>query len=284
MKNTGLVIRPMQKHELGLMMDWAAEEGWNPGLHDGDCYFSADPKGFLLALLDGEPVATLSGVRYSDEFGFLGFYIVKPEYRGRGLGMQIWKAGMDYLAGCNIALDGVVAQQSNYARSGFRFAWNNVRYAGQARHAQCESAAASFPLSVTDLAELLDYDKPFFPVARPEFLASWIDQPGATALGVRKQGRLAGYGVIRPCREGFKIGPLYADSPQLAEVLFNDLQQTVPVGAQIYLDLPDTNLEAVGLAQAAGMEPVFETARMYTGDTPELPLDRLYGVTSFEIG
>jgi len=32
------------------------------------------------------------------------------------------------------------------------------------------------------------------------------------------------------------------------------------------------------------MHPVFETARMYTGAIPELPMDRLFGVTSFELG
>jgi hypothetical protein len=32
------------------------------------------------------------------------------------------------------------------------------------------------------------------------------------------------------------------------------------------------------------MTPVFETARMYTRQSPELPLNRLFGVTSFELG
>ena len=32
------------------------------------------------------------------------------------------------------------------------------------------------------------------------------------------------------------------------------------------------------------MAPVFETARMYTGAPPAIPVDRVYGVTSFELG
>lgn len=279
-----LVIRPMQPQELNLMMDWAAQEGWNPGLNDAHCYFQADPQGFLLALLDDEPVATISVVRYSDNLGFLGFYIVKPECRGRGYGMKIWNAGLAYLNGCNVALDGVVAQQENYARSGFKFAWNNVRYAGNARDIESPLPAASFLLKPAELPELLDYDRAFFPATRPAFLAAWIDQPGGTALGIREGGKLAGYGVVRPCREGFKIGPLYADSPDLAAVLFNDLQRALPEGSAIYLDLPDNNAAAVALACSAQMTPVFETARMYTGAQPDLPLNRIYGVTSFEIG
>lgn len=64
-----------------------------PGLHDADCYFSADPKGFLVGLLDDEPIATISVIKYDDAFGFLGFYIVKPEYQGQGYGLQLWQAG-----------------------------------------------------------------------------------------------------------------------------------------------------------------------------------------------
>ncbi|SEG29612.1 GNAT family N-acetyltransferase [Marinobacterium lutimaris] len=284
MTENELLIRPMQPEELNLMLDWAANEGWNPGLNDARCYYQADPKGFLLGLVGGEPVATISVVRYSDNLGFLGFYIVKPEYRGRGYGMQIWNAGMAYLAGCNVALDGVVAQQDNYARSGFRLAWNNVRYAGNVRHSEQLTPSSATKLGPADLPELLEYDKAFFPDARPAFLAAWIEQRGGSALAIREGGALAGYGVVRPCREGFKIGPLYADSPELAATLFDDLQRAVPEGAPIYLDLPDNNAAAVALARSAQMTPVFETARMYTGTQPDLPLSRIYGVTSFEIG
>jgi hypothetical protein len=33
-----------------------------------------------------------------------------------------------------------------------------------------------------------------------------------------------------------------------------------------------------------GMKPVFTTARMYTKQAPNLPLDKIYGVTSLELG
>jgi ribosomal protein S18 acetylase RimI-like enzyme len=108
----------MTRHELNLAIDWAAIEGWNPGSYDADCFYAADPNGFLIGLLGDEPIATISVVKYGDSFGFLGFYIVKPEYRGMGYGIQIWNAGLEYLKGRTIGLDGVLAQQSNYSKSG----------------------------------------------------------------------------------------------------------------------------------------------------------------------
>ncbi|MCI5125057.1 MAG: GNAT family N-acetyltransferase [Candidatus Electrothrix sp. AR5] len=76
----------MTRKEVDVAVEWAAQEGWNPGIHDADCYFTADPNGFLIGLLDDEPIATISAINYS--FGFIGFYIVKPEHRGTGYGQE----------------------------------------------------------------------------------------------------------------------------------------------------------------------------------------------------
>jgi len=44
------------------------------------------------------------------------------------------------------------------------------------------------------------------------------------------------------------------------------------------------NRDAVALAQRQGLAPVFETARMYTGAIRPLRLERVFGVTTFELG
>ncbi len=43
-------------------------------------------------------------------------------------------------------------------------------------------------------------------------------------------------------------------------------------------------LVMLALAQDFGLVPVFETARMYTGPIPPLRLERIFGVTTFELG
>ena len=55
-------------------------------------------------------------------------------------------------------------------------------------------------------------------------------------------------------------------------------------GTEYFLDIPEPNREALALARRYRLAPVFETARMYAGAEPELPLQRLYGITSFELG
>ena len=56
------------------------------------------------------------------------------------------------------------------------------------------------------------------------------------------------------------------------------------VGEEIFLDVPDFQRDGIALAESLGLSPVFETARMYTGAVPPLQLERVFGVTTFELG
>ena len=275
----------MEPDEIDIAIEWAASEGWNPGLHDAESFYAADPNGYLIGELDNQPVATLSAVRYGQSFGFLGFYIVKPEYRGRGYGIRIWEAGLRYLKGRNIGLDGVIAQQANYKKSGFKLAYRNIRYQGtRSGRGQASEHARIIKLSTLPFATIDSYDRPLFPATRSLFLKSWIKQPGSKALGIMQDGKLAGYGVIRKCHHGYKIGPLMANSFELAESLFLALTDSLEPAEPFYLDTPEVNQKAVALAEQYEMKVVFETARMYTGKFPDTPLNTVFGVTSFELG
>ena len=271
-----------------LAVEWAAAEGWNPGLSDVPAFLAEDPGAFLVAEVQGRPVACISAVRYGADRGFIGFYIVAPEVRGQGHGLALWRAGMARLQGRLIGLDGVVAQQANYRKSGFELAWNNARYSGLVRPAPPPAAlplAASVPFD-----GLVAYDAAGFGGPRPAFLRAWIDTPGHLALALPAQtdshgtGGLRGWGLARPCREGVKIGPLFADSPTDAALLLAGLGQQGQ--GPLTLDVPEDHPAAVQLARGLGLVKVFETARMYAGSAQGPTLDRrkVFGVTSFELG
>ncbi len=276
-------IRTMTRSEIDLAVEWAAKEDWNPGLQDADSFYSADPNGFLIGLLDGKPIACISAVRYGDSFGFIGFYIVKPAYRGKGYGIQIWNAALKHLEGRNIGLDGVVAQQENYQKSGFELAYRNIRFEGKNK-SRYPRTMALVDFDMISFREIQAYDRAFFPDNRDAFLQSWIRQSDSIGFGIYEEDELAGYGMIRKCRLGYKIGPLFADNAELAELLFLALTSKIPKKATFYFDTPDINKAAVALAQKYGMTKVFETARMYNQLTPDIDLQSLFGVTTFELG
>lgn len=275
-------LRIMTRDQVDLAIAWAASEGWNPGLHDADCFYNTDPTGFLMGFLDGEPIASISAVKYGETFGFIGFYIVKPDFRGQGYGLEIWTAALNYLKDRNIGLDGVVAQQDNYIKSGFTLAYRNIRYAGvstgEAHNSDC------VPLAELPIAAVIEYDRRCFFEVRSHFTQCWITQPNSHAVGAVDGQTLVGYGTLRPSQSGYKIGPLFADTAAIADKLFQALVAKVPEGSPFCLDVPEVNSEAVILAERHGMSSVFETARMYTQDAPKLPLEKIFGVTTFELG
>ena len=233
-----------------------------------------------MGVLDGRPISSISVVRYGETFGFLGFYIVIPEERGRGFGFRLWQAGMARLAGRLVGLDGVPAQQDNYRRSGFELAYRNVRYGGAAPAGRADGLrdARTVPFE-----QLLALDARVFPAPRAGFLAGWISLPESRALAAVEDGELRGFGVRRRCGNGHKIGPLYAASRAIAEQLFDGLCEGI-AGEPVFLDVPEPNAEAVALAEGRDLAPAFETARMYTGPAPAIDLTQLYGVTTFELG
>lgn len=274
-------IRAMKRSDLDLVMDWEAQEGWNPGLHDADCFFATDPGGFFLGELDGEPVASISAVSYGD-FGFIGFYIVRPEYRGRGYGIRLWDTALACLGHRNVGLEGMPPQRDKYRPYGFRMDYRNLRFEGKAA-AEADRTPEIVPMESISFSDLSAYDQQIFPALRETFLQCWLQQPGSTALAWMPGGKMAGYGMIRPGRRGYRIGPLFADDPVGAGLLFDALCARVP-GTAVFLDVPEPNAAAMELARSRNMAPGLETLRMYTREKPESPLDRVFGVTSLELG
>ncbi len=281
-----LVIRPMIRADLDIALDWAAAEGWNPGLDDAEPFFAADAAGFLMGFIGEEPVCCISVVAYGKAYGFLGLYICRPEFRGRGHGRAIWQAGMARLGERVIGLDGVVEQQANYAKSGFALAHRNIRFGGTAgaheiADVRIVELVPSHPTGFS--GSIVAYDRALQPAPRERFLRTWLIPPGRRTLAYVEANSICGYGSVRQCRDGYKIGPLFADTPEIAEQLFAGLAGRLD-GAPIFLDVPEPNTQAVALAKRHGLNPVFETARMYRGTAPALPLERTFGITTFELG
>lgn len=285
-----LTLRLMSEDECRRLVGWAADEGWNPGLHDAELFWAADPDGFVAAEVDGQLVGGGAIVSYERRFGFMGLFIVRPEHRGRGLGARLWHARVAMLRSrlepdATIGLDGVFAMQAWYAKGGFRFSHRSLRFEGTAGEIAPDPPAGVriVPASDVPFEQLAAYDRRCFPVPREPFLRSWLGQPDALALAALTGARVRGFGVARRCAVGVKIGPLFADDPDVAGALFGSLAALAP-GEPLFLDVPEVNGWAMGLARRHRMREVFGTARMYLGPPPKLEESRIFGITTFELG
>lgn len=282
-----LVFRLLTRTELDTALSCAAEEGWNPGRHDADAFWAADPEGFYGMESGGKLIGCASIVFYAGAMGFVGLFIVRPEWRGLGLGTQFWNFFVARLRdrlrpGASIALDGVFAMQPFYAKSGFVFTHRNLRMEGTGVSSG-KPAPELVELHTMPFEQVLAFDRTHFGAERPEFLRLWTHPPGGLGLGFLRGDHLVGCGVVRPCARGFKIGPLFGEDPEVAGALFAALSNHA-AGQPLFFDTPEINPEALALAARHGMKEVFGCARMVLGPNPPLPWSHIYGVTTFELG
>jgi GNAT superfamily N-acetyltransferase len=281
-----LTLRLMTEEEAARLVGWAADEGWNPGSHDAQLFWQTDPEAFIAAELEDELIGGGTIVSYHGEYGFMGLFIVRPEFRGRGFGSQLWHARVRLLQsrlrpGSAIGMDGVFEMQDWYARGGFRFAHRSIRYQGAG--AAADRPAGIVPASDVPFERIADYDRCCFPTWRERFLRPWLAQPDGLALAAVDDGIVRGYGVIRRCGIGGKVGPLFADDAETAEALYASLAAHLP-GEPVFLDVPEINAWAMGLARRHEMREIFGTARMYLGPRPAVADSRIFGITTFELG
>lgn len=279
-------LRLLDAEGVKTLVSWAAAEGWDPGLFDAEVFYHTDPEGFYGYFLGDEMIGGGSLVSYQGDFGFMGFFIVLPQYRAQGIGKEIWFARRNLLlsrlkSGAPIGMDGVVAMQDFYRKGGFKLAFKDIRYR---RKAEAFPVAAQIrPLDSEDMQAVSSLDKECFGYPRDAFLHQWLSMPNAKALVYRDKQQLEGYAVLRKTVSGYKIGPLFASRYDVGEALYRACL-TLAAGADVFLDVPESNPAAKMLVEEYKADAVFECARMYYGAAPVLPWHKVYGITSFELG
>ncbi|MEL6640543.1 MAG: GNAT family N-acetyltransferase [Pseudomonadota bacterium] len=273
-------VRTATLAELDIVLDWAAAEGWNPGLDDAVAFFAADPDGFFVATdADDTPIAAISVVNHSPHYAFLGLYIVTPGHRGRGVGFDLWTHAIAHAGARTIGLDGVEAQQDNYAASGFRKAGGTTRYIGEV---DANREVGILPAETQDLPALIVMEAAATGTSKPAYLTAWFNASSHRQTFVHKTGdKITGFCTVRMCRDGAKIGPLVAETATQAQRLLCHAASVFP--GPLIIDVPDASTGLSHLCQSRGMTPGFRTARMYRGPEPS-GSHPFFAVTSLELG
>ena len=273
---TSPIYRNARPEELATMSAWAAAEGWNPGLDDAAAFHGADPQGFFVAEVAGAPVACISVVNHAPDMAFLGFYICRREYRGQGIGMALWKSAMTHAGARTVGLDGVAAQEANYATSGFVKLGMTRRLAG-ALVGQGDPAIRA--VAGSDLPQILQWDAAACGYDRPAFLAGWLTDTETRRSLILPEAQA--FVTIRRCREGVKIGPVVASDSDTALRLILAALAVLP-SEEVFIDVfPGSTLAAP--LEVLGFTETFAAARMYKGAAPQGD-GRLMAIASMELG
>jgi len=281
-----LEFRKLNFQDLKILVEWANNEGWNPGPNDAEVYWATDPNGFYGYYFNESLVAGGAIISYNNEFGFMGLFIVKPEFRTKGIGRKLWYQRRDLLKdrlnhNASIGMDGVIDMQSFYKKGGFEISFKDERYENLGTEFHLDSNITS--IKDEDFHEILNYDKQCFGFFRPQFLRPWIKLPENKTFKYVENNNVRGFSIVRKVFNGFKVGPLFADNTKIAEELYKACLNSV-IGKPLFIDIPMINKDAIQIINKYNAKYVFECARMYYGQPPRIAMKKVYGITTFELG
>lgn len=286
-----ITIGTMSKRDLDMAFSWAEKEKWNLGWTEIESFYAADPDGYRMLWLDGIPIASLASVKYSD-FAFFGLYIVIPEFRGQGYGKLLWDISMHSVKTCtSMGLNSVMNQIGTYNKEGFVLShlntrWNTSLFSRPTK----KNRKPEFPLSRSvSLKDIVDLDIETSGITRPAFWKKALERPSSFYIASNDGNKIRGFAMISTCPEGYKLGPIYAANERIAGDLILKLWQYAKERSgnehtSIQIDTTEGNPHAESIAKKLCFEPVFKTGRMYKGTQPSINEEKVFGLSTLEIG
>jgi GNAT superfamily N-acetyltransferase len=300
--NQDLLIRPAQNvDEVSIAMEWAAQEGWNVGKHDAKAYYKAFPSGCRLLLVKEQLVGAIFLANYSKDFVFIGLFVVEKSFRGKGFGKILWEYAMrEVEKKISVGLYAVPQQVSRYASSNFKTLNNILRWNAQAPAVTNFSVGANslnktllIEKSNTDLiAQVNEYESKMFPAPRFELIKAMLELPQVVGVAIKESEQIVGYGLIRPCQKGYRIGPLYANSFEAVKALTTKLLEMIAgLNETVVFDTlpPSQNRFITMFAEYFNLQRVndADTYAMFKGEIPkeiEESFEKTYAACSLELG
>jgi hypothetical protein len=94
--------------------------------------------------------------------------VIKPEFRRKGIGMELTNKCMKYLGERNVGLDGVVGNEKKYQKvMKFKSSYSNLQFEGRG---EGEVPDGLVTVSAVPFESLLEYNRKMFPAPRLVFL------------------------------------------------------------------------------------------------------------------
>ena len=181
------------------------------------------------------------------------------------------------------ALDASAEGREVYKRLGFRDVGHSTNFTGTVGDDDRESAADIAPLTRSDLAEVAAFDALSSGTDRTILLGHLLQRHPSAARVARQNGRVVGFVMARPGRLSTQIGPLLAESEQMAIRLLS--QAASAVGGPICLDLFDQHVGLRGWLEQRRFKIATRFVRMVLSDREIFPHDhKVYIIAGPELG
>lgn len=291
-------LRPMTQADIPLGLRLTLLADWNQTAADWQMLLAA---GFgFVARYGAASVGTATVVPYGTAFSWIGMVLVDPAYRRRGVGTALLKRAIAEALpyGC-VRLDATPQGEPLYTRLGFRAEYGLLRMTRQPQAVPRQppgpmiagASVLGIPgnavcrvLDPARLAELIAFDAPIFGAARGGILGPLVRNAPRYAFACLQDDVLRGFCIGRSGAVCEQIGPVVADSYEIAEALL-----LCALGAcdqrPVIVDAASAQSTWVAFLRGLGFKVLRPFTRMVLGDDgPSGMPERQYAIAGPEIG
>ena len=297
-----MIIEPFCSEDIAPFLKLAAEEGWVAEPWEFKLLLAEFPQGCFAARGDkGEMIGFVTSLRHLRS-GWIGNLIVAQQFRGRGVGQELFGNALEALHVAGAQTIWLTASKSGmplYEKHGFSridtiFRWvgtGRQRHGGQGwnmQHGNSLHPAFGHLLhhgEGTSGRSVLFMEKSALSVSSQNLdTAIWGDRREVLLAVISCRGKLlqneSGFIVRQPCGESVQFGPFASLDTRNAVRLFDEALGKVAAGTRIFLDVPRSNRGASRLLHRRGMRVCGSNELMYAGTQPDYRPGLLYGLAT----
>jgi GNAT superfamily N-acetyltransferase len=266
----------------------SVEAGWNQNVADWRFMLGAG-RGFGCRGSDGRWEASSLVLPLGDRLAWISMVLVTPAQRRGGLGTGLLKHCIDEVRarGAVAGLDATELGRPIYLPLGFHDLYRIPRWhldrATDARVAP-PTGVALRPVTAADLPKLALYDRPLSGMERPAILAHLATrQPGLAWIAETTSGKLMGFVLGREGRAATSIGPVVADTEEIALALI--AKAVAATRGPFILDVPDPHQKVRAWLEGQGAASRRAYMRMTLGEAKGLDdPNHLFALAGPELG
>lgn len=228
------------------------EAGWNQTPDDWRAFLDF---GAVYAIRDkGRVIATAATLPYGGKFAWISMVLIAGYYRRQGLGTKLMQRCLDDLLAANLVpvLDATPAGRDVYTGLGFEDSWSYKRLLLKDRKVvpELESDIAVEAISDSAWRQLCEYDASVFGADRSQILSRLRGRLPEAEFCVWRGGHIVGFLLGRMGRKAAQLGPLVAESEEIACALLTQALETV--SPPVYIDFIDDKPLTARLLATAG--------------------------------
>jgi ribosomal protein S18 acetylase RimI-like enzyme len=241
----------MRTADIHSVVRLTAEEHWGFGTRDLKRMMAVQPRGCLVATVDGRPMGLTTAIAYGKTLGWIGNVVVERRQRGAGIGSRLVQSAVTYLLRINVSSIGLYSYPENeamYERLGFK---RTDSFATLSMPQGPENSAKR--TEETPFHQIIRLDNRAFGADRSRLLRCLYSEFPKSWTWITNDRGVSGYSLVKRYRDSSEIGPLVCERMN-RECVRALLQSSIALTKKwpLEMSVPESNSTAAETAVQLG--------------------------------